>query len=216
MPERCLSDNPDMKKILCFFLAGILCGTALPALADGLAQLKQFVAATASAEGAFSQTVMTPSGRKPQQSSGTFALQRPGKFRWSYDKPYPQLLISDGVRVWSFDPELRQVAIKKAGAALGASPAALLAGENLERHFELKAIGTVDGVAYVEATPKSSESNFERVKIGLIDAKPVSMEIHDSFGQISLLRFTRFTVNPPLAASLFHFSPPPGVDVVEE
>jgi outer membrane lipoprotein carrier protein len=205
-----------MKKILHLILAGALCGMALPALADGLAQLKQFITTTSSAEGTFRQTVSSPSGRKPQQSSGTFALQRPGKFRWSYDKPYPQLLVSDGARLWSFDPELRQVAVKKAGAALGASPAALLAGENLERHFELKAIGTVDGVAYVEATPKSSEGSFERVKIGLVDAKPVSMEIHDSFGQTSFLQFPRFAVNPSLAASLFRFSPPPGVDVAEE
>lgn len=205
-----------MKNILRLILAGVLCGTALPALADGLAQLKQFTTTTTSAEGTFRQTVVSPSGRKPQQSSGTFALQRPGKFRWSYDKPYPQLLVSDGARLWSFDPELRQVAVKKAGAALGASPAALLAGENLERYFELKDVGVVDGVTYVEAMPKNSESNFERVKIGLVDAKPVSMEIHDSFGQISFLRFPRFAVNPPLEASLFRFSPPPGVDVVEE
>lgn len=205
-----------MKKILHWMLAGALCGMALPALADGLAQLKQFITTTSSAEGTFRQTVSSPSGRKPQQSSGTFALQRPGKFRWSYDKPYPQLLVSDGARLWSFDPELRQVAVKKAGAALGASPAALLAGENLERHFELKDAGAVDGVAYVEATPKSSESSFERVRIGLVDAKPVSMEIHDSFGQTSFLQFPRFAVNPSLAASLFRFSPPPGVDVAEE
>lgn len=206
-----------MKKILHLILAGALCGMAMPALADaGLPQLKQFAATMNSAAGAFSQTVLAPSGRKPRQSSGSFALQRPGKFRWAYEKPYPQLLVSDGARLWSFDPELRQVAVKKAGAALGASPVALLAGEQLERHFVLKDAGAVDGVAYVEATPKNDDSSFERVRIGLVDARPVSMEIHDSFGQTSLLRFTRFTVNPPLAADQFRFLPPPGVDVVEE
>lgn len=205
-----------MKKIISIFCA--LCGItySIAPYASGIDQLKQFVAQATSARGAFSQTVLAKSGRKPQQSSGVFALQRPGKFRWSYEKPYQQLLVSDGVQLWSYDPELNQAALKKMDNAFGSSPAALLAGQDLDRYFLLKDAGMADGVEYVEATPKTADASFERVKVGFAANQPVSMEIHDSFGQVSLLRFTQFESNPSLPGSLFHFSPPPGSDVVKE
>ena len=186
----------------------------LPAQAAGLDQLKSFLETNRSATGVFTQTVIAKSGRKPQQSAGIFALQRPGKFRWSYEKPYKQLLVSDGVKLWSYDPDLNQVAVKKLGTAFGASPAALLAGQDLDKHFELKEGAAADGIEFVEATPKGGDASFERVKIGFAGNRPVNMEIHDSFGQVTVLRFTQFEANPPLPASLFRFVAPVGADVV--
>lgn len=188
----------------------------LPARATGLEQLKGFLAATQSARGSFVQTVTTRSGRKPQHSSGIFAFQRPGKFRWSYESPYPQLLVSDGARFWSYDPDLKQVAVKKLGDAFGASPAALLAGRDLEKHFALKDDGAADGVEFVEALPRGSETTFTRVRIGLTGNQPRVMEIHDSFGQATLLRFISFEANPALPAATFTFSTPKGADVIGE
>ena len=105
-----------------------LMASCLAANAAGLDQLKAFLDTNRSARGMFTQTVIAKSGRKPQQSAGIFALQRPGKFRWSYETPYKQLLVSDGNKLWSYDPDLKQVAVKKLGSAFGASPAALLGG----------------------------------------------------------------------------------------
>ena len=195
-------------------LAGL--SVALPAVAAGLPQLKSFLDGVKSAKGVFTQTVITRSGKKPQQSAGIFALQRPGKFRWSYESPYKALLVSDGAKLWSYDPDLNQVAVKKLGAAFGASPAALLAGQDLDKHFELKEGGAADGVDYVEARPTGSDTSFERVRIGFSANRPVSMDIHDSFGQITHLRFTQIEANPNLPASLFRFSAPAGADVVGE
>lgn len=189
---------------------------AVPAAAGGLDQLKAFLETNRSARGVFTQTVIAKSGKKPQQSAGIFALQRPGKFRWSYESPYKQLLVSDGNKLWSYDPDLNQVAVKKLGAAFGASPAALLAGQELEKHFELKDGAVADGVEYVEARPKGGDASFERIRIGLSGNRPTSMEIHDSFGQITHLRFTQFEANPALPATLFRFSAPAGADVVGE
>lgn len=185
-----------------------------PVEAGGLDQLKRFLETNRSARGVFAQTVIAKSGRKPQQSAGIFALQRPGKFRWSYEKPYKQLLVSDGNKLWSYDPELNQVAVKKLGTAFGSSPAALLAGQDLDKHFELKDGAAADGIEFVEARPKGGDASFERIKIGFVANLPVSMEIHDSFGQITHLRFTQFESNPVLPASLFRFSAPAGADVV--
>ena len=185
-----------------------------PASASGPDQLRAFLDSTRSARGVFTQTVISRSGRKPQPSAGIFAFQRPGKFRWSYESPYKQLLVSDGNRLWSYDPDLNQVAVKKLGAAFGASPAALLAGQDLERHFQLSDAGPADGAEYLDARPRGNDASFERVKIGFAGNRPVSMEIHDSFGQVTHLRFTQFEPNPVLPASLFQFTPPRGADVV--
>ena len=186
------------------------------AQAAGLDQLRAFLDQSRAARGTFTQTVIAKSGRKPQQSAGIFALQRPGKFRWSYEKPYKQLLVSDGNRLWSYDPDLNQVAVKKIGNALGASPAALLAGQDLDRHFDLKDAGAADGLEFVDARPKAGDASFERVRIGLAGNRPVSMEIHDAFGQVTVLRLSQFEINPPLPDGLFRFTAPPGADVVGE
>ena len=193
--------------------AGVLSGTPQAA---GLDQLKSFLDASRSARGVFSQTVIAKSGKKPQQSAGIFALQRPGKFRWSYEKPHKQLLVSDGSRLWSYDPDLNQVVVKKLGAAFGASPAALLAGKDLDKHFELTEGTPADGLEFVDARPRGGDASFERVRIGFAANRPVSMEIHDSFGQVTLLQFTRFETNPQLPESLFRFVAPAGADVVGE
>ena len=189
---------------------------AIPAKAGGLDQLKSFLDTNRSSRGVFTQTVIAKSGKKPQQSSGIFALQRPGKFRWSYESPYKQLLVSDGTKLWSYDPDLNQVAVKKLGAAFGASPAALLAGQDLDKHFELKEAVAADGIDYVDARPKGGDASFERVRIGFAANRPVSMDIHDSFGQVTHLRFTQFESNPPLPATLFRVAAPAGADVVGE
>jgi outer membrane lipoprotein carrier protein len=201
-----------MKRLLCLF--SLLACQAVPASATGLDQLKTFLETNRSARGVFTQTVIAKSGRKPQVSAGIFALQRPGKFRWSYEKPYKQLLVSDGNKLWSYDPELNQVAVKKLGSAIGSSPAALLAGQDLDKHFELKEGIAADGLEFVEATPKGGDASFERMKIGFAANRPVSMEIHDSFGQVTVLRFTQFEANPVLGAGLFRFVAPAGADVV--
>lgn len=190
----------------------------LPALAhaSGLDQLKTFLATTHSARGSFAQSVVGKSGRKSQQSAGSFALQRPGKFRWHYEKPYPQLLVSDGEKFWSYDPDLNQVTVKKVGEALGSSPAALLAGGDLERHFTLKDAGEGDGMEMVEATPKAADGTFERVRIGFKGNLPRLMEIRDNFGQTTTLTFAEFRSNAALPKDAFKFVPPKGADVVGE
>lgn len=191
---------------------------AAPGLASagGLEQLQAFLRETPSAKGQFQQTVYAKSGKKPQQSAGSFLFQRPGKFRWSYDKPYPQLLVGDGERFWSYDPDLNQVTMKKMGQALGASPAALLAGEALERNFQLKEGGANEGLEFVEALPRAQDASFQRVRIGLKDHLPQIMEIQDNFGQTTVLRFSSLVPNPAMTPGQFHFTPPKGADVVGE
>jgi len=185
--------------------------------AGAVDQLKAFVDGTKSARTDFSQTVTGKSGRKPQTSSGQMMFSRPGKFRWVYDKPYPQLLVGDGRKLWVYDPDLRQVSVKAIGDALGSSPAALIAGDNLlEKNFHLAEAGNRDGLDWVEAKPKVADGGFERMRIGLAGTDLRVMEIIDNFGQTTLIRFSAFERNPQLAPDLFRFVPPQGADVVGE
>ncbi len=202
-----------------FRTAGLFCGTllSLAALASGTEQLKAFVENTHSARAIFSQTVEAKSGRKPQLSQGSFLFSRPGKFQWNYEKPYAQLIVGDGEKLWIYDPELNQVSVKKLGAALGSSPAALLAGDNaMEKNFVLSDAGSSDGLDWVEAKPRAQDSSFLQVRLGFRDNLPRTMEVHDNFGQTTTLKFSRFERNPHFSSGLFRFVPPKGADVVGE
>jgi outer membrane lipoprotein carrier protein len=188
---------------------------ASTASASGLDQLHAFLEGTQTAQGSFRQTVVNKDKRTTQATSGTFAFQRPGRFRWTYDKPFDQLIVGDGEKVWVYDRDLNQVIVRKLDAALGATPAALLAGDNaLEKNFTLVAGGEGDGIEYVNATPKAAESQFTRIRLGFVDSLPRTMELTDAFGQTTQLAFSEVRRNPKLAPDAFRFVPPQGADVV--
>lgn len=195
--------------------AALAFGTRSAVAADGVDQLRQFVTATRSAEGSFEQVVTAKSGRKPQQSEGSFAFSRPGKFRWQYELPYQQLLVGDGEKLWSWDKDLNQVTVKRLGDALGATPAAILfGGSDLEQNFELSDGGSAEGLAWVEARPRKPESGFENLRLGLYAGQLRRMEMRDSFGQATVIVFTRLVANPALDPARFRFVPPAGADVI--
>ena len=187
----------------------------LAAEAGAIDQLHRFLQETRTLKADFAQIVISRGGRKPQQSAGTVAISRPGKLRWDIQKPYPQLVVGDGEKIWIYDSELKQVTVRPAGQALGGSPAALLAGKNeLEKNFALAEAGESDGMDWVEALPKASDSGFEKIRLGFAGSDLAAMVLVDSFGQTTQIRFSKLERNPALPASTFKFSPPPGVDVV--
>jgi len=145
---------------LAFMLLGIVAGGTAHA-AGSIEKLKAFVAQTQSARAVFSQQVMDKDGKTVQSGSGRVAFQRPGKFRWEYLKPYEQLIVGDGEKLWVFDKDLSQVTVKKLEGALGSSPAALLAGSNeIEEYYNLDATGTKNGLDWLAAFPKNNDTMF--------------------------------------------------------
>ncbi len=145
-------------------------------------------------------------------------FERPGKFRWIYEKPYSQLIVGDGSKVWFYDQDLNQVTVRKLDAAIGSSPAALLAGSaDIETSFDLTEVGSAGGIEWLEAKPKGKESAFEWVRLGFgLDGTLKTMELHDNFGQTTVLTFSQLERNPKIAPGLFKFSPPEGADVISE
>lgn len=182
-------------------------------LADS--RLQSFISGTRTLSAQFTQVVTDRTGRKVQESQGSLHLSRPGKFRWVYSKPYSQVVVGDGTRLWIYDQDLEQVTVRKLDQALGESPAALLAGSNeVEKLFAFRDAGEADGLSWLEATPRSKEGSFESVRMGFKDSDIQAMEVRDNFGQVTQLRFTGIRRNPRLSADLFRFTPPRGADVI--
>jgi outer membrane lipoprotein carrier protein len=196
---------------------GAVMALAFPAAASGPDQLKAFLSGAKTGKTTFRQVVTGKSGSVPQESSGTFAFARPGKFRWTYEKPHAQIIVGDGQKLWIYDPDLNQVVVRKLDQALGATPAALLAGDDsLEKNFELHDGGKSGDAEFVDAKPRAADSGFASIRIGLKDDLPRTMELSDSFGQMTQLSFGSFERNASVDATLFRFVPPPGADVVGE
>lgn len=198
-------------------LAVVLLLISRPLQAAAIEKLHQFLETTRTVRADFAQTVISRNGRQTQTASGVMMFSRPGKFRWQLERPYRQLLVGDGEKVWIHDPDLRQVTVRKVGAALGGTPAALLAGDGtIERSFTLRESGEGDGLEWLEATPKVADSGFEKVRIGFAGSDLKAMELFDSLGQMTALVFSRLERNPRLAPSLFSFTPPPGTDLISD
>jgi len=161
--------------------------------------------------------VLDKNMKKLQQATGTMQFARPGKFRWEYDKPYEQVIVSDGARVWLYDKDLNQVTVRKYDRALGSSPAALLAGSNeIEKNYRFTGLGTQDGLDWLEAVPRTQDTAFERIKLGFGKAGLEAMELRDQFGQITVIKFSTIERNAKLPPEAFTFTPPKGADVISE
>ncbi len=209
-----------MKKrilILCQLAVGVLgLGLVSQVHASGLERLKFFMQDTRAGEAHFTQQAVKSSADKAQSSSGLFQFSRPGRFRWEYQKPYPQTIVGDGHTLWIWDPDLMQVTRKKMSESLGSTPAAILAGENtLDKGFSLEEAPPAEGLEWVLATPKSRDSGFERIRLGFDAHSLVQMELLDNFGHTIRIAFSQFNPAPHFAPDTFRFVPPAGADLIQ-
>ena len=210
-----------MKKI---FTAILIAASASLASADGLKSLENFMKGTQTGRADFTQVVTTPpkDGQAARQktSSGSFEFQRPGRFRFVYQKPFEQTIVADGQTLWFYDVDLNQVTQRPQAQALGSTPAALLASapdlQALRADFTLESAPAQDGLEWVQAVPKAKEGQLQNVRVGFRDGQLAVLEILDSFGQRSTLRFAKLQANPQLPAATFQFKPPAGADVLKQ
>jgi outer membrane lipoprotein carrier protein len=203
-----------MKRLILTALLGA--ALASPAWADAVTSLRQFVQEVKSGRATFTQTVSSPDGARKRSTEGRFEFVRPNRFRFDYAPPMAQHIVADGQKVWLHDPDLDQVTVRAMGDALGATPAALLAGGSLDKDFTLKALPDRDGLQWAEAIPKARDSPFQAVRVGFRGKDLAALEIVDSFGQVSTLSMRQFEANVNLAPERFRFTPPPGADVLEQ
>lgn len=203
-----------MRKIV---LGAALWGfSALTLAAGSIEKLRAFIADTHGAKASFAQSQYDKKGKVINANSGRLSFQRPGKFRWEYEKPYEQIIVGDGQKLWVYEKDLNQVTVKKLDGALGNSPAALLAGSNdIEEHYQLNAKGMKGGLDWLEAFPRQ-DSLFEKVRMGFKGNVLDTMELYDHLGQMTSIHFSKMEKNPSFATGVFSFTPPKGADVVTE
>ncbi len=194
------------------------------AWAGGMESLEAFVKNAKSGRAEFTQTVTAPSKdgqpSRVKTSTGTFEFQRPGKFKFDYQKPFAQTIVADGKTLWLYDADLNQVTQRAQAQALGATPAALIAAapnlRALQTDFTLEGEPARDGLEWVKATPKSKDGQLQSVLVGFQGEGLAALEILDSFGQRSVLKFSKVEVNPALGAGTFAFKAPAGADVLKQ
>jgi outer membrane lipoprotein carrier protein len=185
--------------------------------------LKRFVEGAQTLSAGFEQVQRDEHGGAVETSSGHMWIARPataargaGKFRWSYEKPYQQLMVCDGDKIWMYDPDLAQVTVRPAAAALAGTPAQLLSRRaTLGDEFTLEDGGTKGDVHIVKLKPRAADSDFKSIELSLRGSAPVQMLFHDQLGGTSTVRFSDIKVNGKIDDGQFHFKPPKGVEVVE-
>jgi outer membrane lipoprotein carrier protein len=201
-----------MSKLLA--IAALLLAGA--AHADSVDLLRDFAQNVKSGRAAFTQTVTSVDGAKKKDSSGQFEFVRPNRFRFTYAKPFEQQIVADGQKVWLYDVDLNQVTVRPMTQAIGATPAALLAGSTLDKEFELKALPASDGLEWVQAAPRVKDGPIQSLRVGFKGSVLAALEIVDAFGQRSMLRFTALEQNVKLPDETFRFTPPKGADVIQQ
>ena len=206
----------------------LIAGVVSPVCANGLKSLENFVKTVSTGRADFTQVVTAPAKdgqtARSKSSSGTFEFSRPNRFKFLYKKPFEQTIVADGQTLWLYDADLNQVTARKQATALGSTPAALIAAapdlRALQADFTLAAAPEKDGLEWVVATPKARDGQLQTVRVGFrAGEKPAglaALEILDSFGQRSVLSFSKVEVNPTLPKDAFQFNPPKGADVIRQ
>jgi len=209
-------------------MAVTLIVSAQPVTNSGMDRLEKFVTETRSGRADFVQTVTSPAraGEAPRvkKSNGTFEFLRPNRFRFFYQKPFEQTIVADGETLWLHDVDLNQVTARKLAQVLNGTPAAVIAAaanlKGLQADFTLSALPEKAGLQWVMATPKTRDGQVQSISVGFRTTAQgsdlASLEILDSFGQRSVMTFSRFEANPMLSASHFQFKPPAGADVLRQ
>ena len=178
-------------------------------------ELEKFLDNTKSLSARFQQKLVDKYGFLLQQSAGSLSMQRPGKFRWDYVLPYPQNIISNGKKIWMYDTELEQVNVRPYGQVLDSSPVNLLdKNQKLDIEFIVKAMPDGHGQSWVKLIPKSTESDFKEMQIGLKNSVIKTMRFIDNFEQQTEIEFEQLVVNPAFDMSYFEFNAPQGADVI--
>ncbi len=191
---------------------------ATSAMAGARDDLSAFTKGLKGLDGQFSQQVYDANGKLKESSSGRVALAAPRLFRWEYVKPYEQLIVADGQRVWVYDPDLQQVTRRAQGAEEQNSPlAALIDPSRLDRDYVIKEAGSADGLEWLALSPKhDSEAGFQSARLGFGAQGLATMQVVDALGQKTQIKFSGWQRNPVFAKTTFQFTPPKGVDVVGE
>ena len=195
--------------------AGLLSTCFTTVLADAAGRLDGYLSGLDTVSAQFEQRLFDERRSLLERATGTVLIDRPGRFRFDYSDP-PQLVVGDGARVWIHDPELAQVTVRDVDAALGSTPAVLLATDRpVEEQFRVEALDAGAGHDVFVLEPRAEDAPFTLIRLAFVGGELRRMELLDQFGQTSLITFTDVRRQPAVPAGAFTFTPPAGADVIE-
>ena len=203
-------------------MAALLLAASLTVVAgepvdDAESDLRRFLAEVDSLEADFHQTLVDPDGVVAQATSGRLFILRPLRFRWEYQEPGEQLVVSDGERMWLYDVDLEQVTVRELDDSLQRTPAALLSGtSDFDETFTVQGQWEEGDTRWVELAPKRDSGDFQAMRVAFREGRLVAMDLTDNLDQMTRIEFGASVRNPELDPELFTFTPPEGVDVISE
>jgi len=179
--------------------------------------VSSFIESTDSYHAKFVQVLQNAAGDVLEEETGQLWLQRPGKFRWEYAIPWERQIVANEADIWMYDAELEQITVRSAEGALLESPAALLVGDlSALEDYRSSGVRASDGFTLVNLEPLTGHGDFQLIGLGFMDGMLVSLELHDRFGQRTLIRFSSIVRNPKLNQDIFNFEIPDGADVIDQ
>lgn len=199
-----------MKIVLALSL--LLVAAPWMAEASPRALLDDFASDLDALSGEFTQTTLAENGRVSESTKGRLFYQRPDRFRWSYDAPFPQEIVADGERLWHFDESLDQVTVREQPSAAESPLLVLTRPELLDQFYQVEPGDAPDQLRF---RPLAEEAQFELATLYFGGGLPQALELLDAFGQLTRLELFDLVRNPDLDEALFDFEVPPGVDVLE-
>ena len=179
--------------------------------------LKRFLGNMQTLEANFKQTLVDDQGIELESTSGVVFLNRPDKFRWDYQNPYAQTIVTNGELLWFYDEDLEQVTIKDVSTSIENTPAAIFGNyEDLDAQFIIIALGNIEEYDWVELTRRDIESQYDSIRLGFDKDKLGMMVMFDNLGQVTRIDFTDEVLNKKMNDELFNFVPPQGIDIFDD
>jgi len=170
---------------------------------------------------AFAQESRVASLGRTRTRAGRLYFQAPGRMRWEYDAPEPQLIVADGKQLWFHRPERNQVVVQPMDAAFTRqTPLLFLFGRgDFAAEFtwdEREPAPGAGGVLSIALRPRVEAPDLSRLVLEIVgpECRLAGTIVEDAFGNVTHLGFSAERANTGLAAGLFQFSPPKGADVV--
>lgn len=188
------------------------------ALDDALKRLQERYETTRTLTADFTQTVQSPTLAGTLESHGKVAFEKPNRMRWDYEPPDRQTIVGDGDTLWIYQPDDKQVIKAPLSEAFQAStPVSFLAGlGRVERDFDATLERDEPQRWVLRLVPRKDKGiGTLHLTVRKADASVEEARITDTLGTTTRIAFSGERRNVALDAGLFHFTPPPGVDVVK-
>lgn len=180
-------------------------------------RLNRFLDNMQTLEANFKQTLVDDQGLQLESSSGVVFLDRPDKFRWDYQNPYTQTIVTNGKLLWFYDEDLEQVTIRDVSTSIENTPAAIFGSyEDIDKQFIIIDMGHIENYDWVELTPRDIESQYNSIRLGFDDEQLGMMVMFDNLGQVTRIDFTEEVLNKKMDDSMFNFELPQGIDIIDD